>query len=111
APLAWLAWQDGRPRDVVKVADELTALLTATQGGRYRWLYLFPLLAVRLADGGTGGGVDAAPPMLAPAPHAPPGGPAAALDAACRAWDAGEADRAAEALRTALELAHELRYF
>jgi len=28
-----------------------------------------------------------------------------------RAWDAGEADPATEALRAALELAHELRYF
>jgi tetratricopeptide (TPR) repeat protein len=111
APLAWLAWQDGRPGDVVKVADELTALLTTTQGGRYRWLYLFPLLAVRLADGDTGAAAEAARQMLAPSQQALPDELTAALDVACRAWDAGEAGRAAEALRAALELAHELRYF
>jgi adenylate cyclase len=111
APLAWLAWQDGRPGDVVKVADELTALLTTTQSGRYRWLYLFPLLAVRLADGDTGAAAEAARQMLAPSQQALPDELTAALDVACRAWDAGEADRAAEALRAALELAHELRYF
>ena len=111
APLAWLAWQDGRPADVVQVADELAARLVTAPDGRYKWLYLFPLLAVRLADGDAGGAADAARQMLAPSQQALPDELAAALDAACLAWDAGEADRAAEGLRAALELAHELRYF
>jgi DNA-binding SARP family transcriptional activator len=111
APLAWLAWQDGHPAEVVKVADELTALLATSHGGRYRWLYLFPLLAVWLADGDTGGAAEAARQMLAPSQQALPDELTAALGAACRLWDAGEADRAAEGLRAALQLAHELRYF
>jgi hypothetical protein len=71
---------------------------------------LFPLLAVRLADADTGGGAEAARQMLAPSQQALPDELTAALEAACRAWDAGQADRTTEGLRAVLELAHELRY-
>ena len=53
ACLAWLAWQDGRPDDVIRLSDEIQALMATTVGsGFYQGLiYLWPLIAVHLDAG------------------------------------------------------------
>lgn len=50
---AWLAWQDGRPDEVRRLAGRI-ADINATlvgEGARYQWVHLFPVIAVRLAPG------------------------------------------------------------
>jgi adenylate cyclase len=110
---AWLAWQDGHPDEVIRLAGrvaefDLNALVT---GGRYRWIYLFPLIAARLRSGDTTAAVAAARQIIDPAQQLLPDDLMAALDAACAAWDRGEAGPAADGLAGALRLAHDLHYF
>ena len=113
AARAWLAWQDGRPDEVIRLAGriaefDLGALVT---GGRYRWIYLFPLIAARLRSGDTAAAVAAARQILDPAQQLLPDELMAALDAALAAWDGGEAAAAEERLASALRLAHQLHFF
>jgi class 3 adenylate cyclase/DNA-binding SARP family transcriptional activator len=110
---AWLAWQDGHPDEVIRLAGriaefDLSALVT---GGRYRWVYLFPLIAARLRTGDTAAAVAAARQIVDPVQQLLPDDLMAALDAACAAWDRGEAGPAADGLADALRLAHDLHYF
>ena len=113
AAQAWLAWQDGRPDEVIRLAGriaefDLDALVT---GGRYRWVNLFPLIAAQLRSGDTAAAVAAARQIVDPAQQLLPDDLMAALDAACAAWDRGEAGPAADGLADALRLAHELQFF
>jgi eukaryotic-like serine/threonine-protein kinase len=113
AAQAWLAWQDGHPDEVIRLAGriaefDLRALVT---GGRYRWVYLFPLIAARLQSGEAAAAVAAARQIVDPAQQLLPDDLMAALDAACAAWDRGEAGPAADGLADALRLAHELQFF
>jgi hypothetical protein len=102
APLAWLAWQDGRPDDVVRIAAEVDAAdevaagdeAAAGAGNRYRWVYLLPLAATYLARSDPGQAVAAVRPLLNPGQQALPGRLEAALRAACGAWDTGGRDEA-----------------
>ncbi len=45
---AWLAWQDGNPQEVLRLAGEIAKLDLTTIGSaaRYRWLHQFPVMAV-----------------------------------------------------------------
>ena len=113
AAQAWLAWQDGHPDEVIRLAGriaefDLRALVT---GGRYRWVYLFPVIAARLQSGDAAAAVAAARQIVDPAQQLLPDDLMAALDAACAAWDRGEAGPAADGLAGALRLAHDLHYF
>ena len=113
AARAWLAWQDGHPDEVIRLAGriaefDLGALVT---GGRYRWIYLFPLIAARLRSGDAAAAVAAARQIVDPAQQLLPDDLMAALDAACATWDRGEAGLAADGLAGALRLAHDLHYF
>ena len=51
--LAWLAWQDRHPDDVIKLADEIATLMTGTPdaGLYYGPVHLWPLAAVHLEAG------------------------------------------------------------
>jgi len=113
AAQAWLAWQDGHPDEVIRLAGriaefDLDALVT---GGRYRWVNLFPLIAAQLRSGDTAAAVAAARQIVDPAQQLLPDDLMAALDAACAAWDRGEAGQAADGLAGALDLAHDLHFF
>jgi adenylate cyclase len=113
AAQAWLAWQDGDPDEVIRLAGrvpefDLRALVT---GGRYRWVYLFPLIAARLQSGDVAAAVAAAGQILDPAQQLLPDELMGVLDAALAAWDGGAAAAAEERLASALQLAHELHYF
>jgi tetratricopeptide (TPR) repeat protein len=110
---SWLAWQDGHPEEVIDLAGQIAKFDPATTalGGRYRWVYLFPLIAARLRGGDAAPAFAAAREILDPSQQLLPDDLTAALDAACAVWDAGQADAAASDLAGALDLAHDLSYF
>jgi tetratricopeptide (TPR) repeat protein len=110
---AWLAWQDGRPDDVLRLADEIARYKPTTVGASigHRWVYLFPLIAARLDSGQVKGAVTAARQILDPAQQALPGDLTAVLNAASEAWDQGEPAKAAQHLDSALIAARDLNYF
>jgi class 3 adenylate cyclase len=113
APLAWLAWQDGRPDDVVAIAQ------TATDRGpsdvpnadSYKWVYLLPLAAVHLDRGDVAAAVAQAREVLGPDQQVLPDPLATAMRQACQAWEAGAPGPAVASLRAALDIAAGLGYF
>jgi hypothetical protein len=113
APLAWLAWQEGRPDDVVRTAAEADAANEGAtgSGNRYRWVYLLPLAAVYVARSDPGRAVAAVRPLLDPGQQALPDQLAAALEATCRAWDGGQRGDVAARLHEALGIARNLGFF
>jgi class 3 adenylate cyclase len=110
---SWLAWQDGHPEEVVRLAGQIAKFDPAKMafGGRHRWVHLFPLIAVRLRAGDPAAAVAAARQILAPSQQLLHDELMAALDTACAAWDNGQPDAAAADLAAALDLAHDLNYF
>ena len=110
---AWLAWQDGCPDDVMRLADEIVhaELPTAGVAAAFQWVYIFPLIAARLSAGMVKEAVTAARQLLDPAQQALPGDLTAALEAASEAWDHGEPGLAAQHLESALRLARDRNYF
>jgi adenylate cyclase len=113
APLAWLAWQDGRPEDVVAVAAQAAERgpSDVPYGDSYKWVYLLPLIAVRLERGDTEAAVAHAREVLAPGQQVLPDELAARVRQACRAWDTGSPGPAADGLRAALDIAATVGYF
>ena len=110
---AWLACQDGRPDEVIRLADQIASYQPSTINiiGAYRWVHLFPLIAVRLSAGSVNEAVTAARQLLDPAQQALPGDLTAALEAAGEAWDRGEPGLAGQRLESALLLARDRNYF
>jgi class 3 adenylate cyclase/tetratricopeptide (TPR) repeat protein/two-component SAPR family response regulator len=110
---AWLAWQDGQPDEVTRLAAEIEKLnlSTISSGAVYRWVYLFPLLAVRLRAGELELAVAAARQLIDPSQMWLPDDPTAALAAACESWDDGKRQETAEHLASALALATANAYF
>ncbi len=110
---AWLAWQDGQPDEVIRLADEIAhdEPTTVNIVGAHRWVYLFPLIAARLGAGRVDEAVTAARQVLDPAQQALPGDLAAALEAASEARDRGEPSLARQHLEAALLLARDRDYF
>jgi hypothetical protein len=110
---AWLAWQDGQPDQVIRLAAEFGEFDPDTMefGARHRWVYLFPLIAARLHVGDTAAALTAARQVLHPSQRLLPDELTAALDAACAAGAAGALDAAAAGLAGALALAHDQNYF
>ena len=113
ACLAWLAWQDGRPEDVVVLANEAGELFRPPGGPVmiYKWLYIWPLVAVRLQEGRVAQAVSAARELLEPAQQRLPDELRSIVESACLSWDKGKADAARGSLALALEMAYELRFF
>jgi adenylate cyclase len=113
----WLAWQDGRPHDVIRLSEELAELGTANTyhvaAGitPHKWIYLWPLIAARLDAGDVAAAVAAGRQLLDPAQLWLPDELDSAVGAACRAWDEGEPETSRARLTAALTLAYELRYF
>jgi hypothetical protein len=111
---AWLAWQDGRPDEVIRLSGQIAELdlTTIAAGARYQWwVYLFPLIAVRLAEEAIEAAVAAAQRVLDPTQQRLPDDLAGALEAASAAWDRDDQDAAARHLKAALDLAREHHYF
>jgi tetratricopeptide (TPR) repeat protein len=115
ACLAWLAWQDRRPDDVIKRAEEIATLLTGTPdaGLYYGPVHLWPLAAVHLEAGQLAEAVAATRRLRASTqvPASRAGADLeATLTAASQAWDAGQPDLARTSLTAALDLARGLGY-
>jgi class 3 adenylate cyclase len=110
---SWLAWQDGHPDEVIRLAGQIAKFDPARMafGSRHRWVYIFPLIAARLRAGDTAAAVAAARQILDPSQQLLPDELMAALNTACTAWDRGEVDAAEADLVGALDLAHDLNYF
>jgi adenylate cyclase len=118
---AWLAWQDGRPDEVLRLAA-LIADINPNRlgvGARYQWVHLFPVIAARLSSGtdaealaeALAEAVAAARQILAPEQQLLADDLTAALESACAAWDRGDPATARHCLTSALTRAHELHYF
>ncbi len=112
ACLAWLAWQDGRQDDVIKLSDEITGLMATTVGsGFYQGLiYLWPLIAVHLDTGNVAGAIAAGRQLLQAARPRLSGDLESVVEAASGAWEQGQPGRAGERLAAAVALARELNY-
>jgi tetratricopeptide (TPR) repeat protein len=113
AVAAWLAWQDGRPQEVIRLAAEVKQHEANLIGidGMNQWVYLFPLLAARLQAGETAAAVEAARQAIDPSQQWLPDDLTAALAAACASWDRGDQARTAELLTEALAVARARAYF
>ena len=115
ACLAWLAWQDRQPDDVIKLAEEIATLMTGIPdaGIYYGPVHLWPLAAVHLDAGQLAEAVAATRRLrdYAQPPASQQGtGLDAALAAASQAWDQDQPDLARDHLTAALDLARELGY-
>jgi class 3 adenylate cyclase/tetratricopeptide (TPR) repeat protein len=110
---AWLAWQDGRPDEVIRLAAEIenSGLSVMSFGAMYRWVYLFPLLAARLRSGETEEAVTVARRVIDPSQQMLPDDLTTALAVACQSWDQGNRAETADRLTEALALARALAYF
>jgi hypothetical protein len=110
ACLAWLAWQDRQPDDVIKLAEEITSLTTGTldAGLYYGPVHLWPLAAVHLEAGHLAEAVAATRHLRDHTQF--PAGLEAALTAASQACDQGRPDQARTHLTAALDLARDLGY-
>ena len=111
ATQAWVAWQEGRPEDVVALAGEALELWgTTVVSYPWYWLCLWPLISVRLAASQGAEAVEAARQLLVPPQQRLPDELEAAVQAAIDDWGQGKAQRAMEELGVAVELAWRLRY-
>jgi adenylate cyclase len=110
---AWLAWQDGRPDEVIRLAGEIERFDPSTFGSAvmYRWIYLFPLLAAQLQAGETEWAVTAARQIIDPSQMWLPDDLTGALAGACESWDRGHPAETTERLNEALVLARARAYF
>ncbi len=110
---AWLAWQDGRPDEVLRLAAEIESLDLTNVGSAamHGWVYLFPLLAVRLAAGATAEAVAAARRIIDPSQQLLPDDLTTALAAACASWDQGDPVAGGQHLTEALAVARARGYF
>jgi hypothetical protein len=110
---AWLAWQNGRSDEVLRLAAEIESLDLANAGsaGMQRWIYLFPVLAVRLQAGEVDGAAEAARQIIDPAQQLLSDDLMAALTEACHSQDQGNAAKTTERLTEALALARARAYF
>jgi hypothetical protein len=111
ACLAWLAWQDRHPDDVIKLAEEIAALTTGTPdaGLYYGPVHLWPLAAVHLEAGHLAEAVAATRRLR---DHTQlPADLEAGLTAASQACNQDQPDLARDHLTAALDLARDLGYF
>lgn len=110
---AWLAWQDERPDEVLRLAAQIAEINQTMigHGARYRWVYLFPVIAARQTAGAVAEAVTAARQILDPAQMLLPDELTAALESSCAAWDRADQEAASKLLATALTLARDLHFF
>ncbi len=111
ATMAWVAWKDGRPADVVAIANEALELWEAAAVSYpCKLLCLWPVIAVRLSAGQIAEAVDASRQLLMPPQIRFPDELESLLEWVVAKWDGGERDLAARKLADTLELAERLRY-
>ncbi len=71
ACLVWLAWQEREPRKLAELADGTAELLRSAAGGfaPWKWIYLWPVVAMHLSEGKVAEAVAAGLQMLEPLQH------------------------------------------
>ncbi len=114
ACLAWLAWQDKRPQDVVALANEALELWRTTTGWPAHavyWVGLWPIIAVCLSTGHVPEAVAAGRQMLETYQLRLPDELESTLGSAAMAWDQDEPELAKDKMAAALELARDLHWF
>jgi len=111
AVLSWVAWKEGRYSEVEQVAE---AVLRPTPGGEppfpFAWICLWPLIAVRLAEGRTAEAIESARELLQPPQMRLPAQLEESLAGALAAWEADKHALASERLRRSVVLAEGLRF-
>jgi predicted ATPase len=113
ACLAWLAWQEQEPRKLAVLADGTAELLRTAAGGfaPWKWIYLWPVVAMHLNEGKVADAVAAGLQMLEPSQHQFPDELESLLESAVVAWTNEKPDVAGRELARALEVAHDLDFF
>jgi tetratricopeptide (TPR) repeat protein len=113
AVAAWLAWQDGHPDEVMRLAAEVKKYERSALGtsAMYAWVYLFPLLAAHSQAGEMAEAVAAARQIIDPSQQVLPDDLTATLAAACDSWDQGDPAETARYLTEALAVARARAYF
>jgi DNA-binding SARP family transcriptional activator len=110
ACLAWLAWRDRRPADVIALADRVERLAGRGAGLLSWWVCQWPLIAVHLDAGRLSDAIGAAGALLELTEPSISGKLRAALEGAQRDWQQGEPEACRQQLAAAVALARELRY-
>jgi predicted ATPase len=111
ATLAWLAWQEDRSEDVVRLGEEALQLWgTTIVSYSWYWPCLWPMIAVRLRSGQIAEAIDAGRQLLAPPQQRLPHDLESLLQEAGAAWDQNEKRVASGKLAEALQLAVTLGY-
>jgi adenylate cyclase len=111
----WLAWQDGRPDEVIALATQIAAQNRTTYHvpdghSPHNWVFLWPLLATHLDAGNIEAAAATAVRLLEPGQLRFPDPLDTALAAACSAWSQGDPATTASILKAALAQAQALRY-
>jgi uncharacterized protein HemY len=111
ACLAWLAWQDRHPDDVIKLSEEIGTLITGIPdvGIYYGPVHLWPLTAVHLEAGHLAEAIAASRQLPAYAQRLP-ADLESDLTAAAQAWDQDQPEQARTSLAAALDRARGLGY-
>jgi hypothetical protein len=107
----WLALLKGDEDEVETLAEEAIGRLKATFWNRhFSWVWLWPLIAVRVRKGKTAEAIAAAGHLLAPPLMRMPDEIETAVESSIEAWDEGEHERAHAGLVEAVALAYEHRF-
>lgn len=111
ANMAWIASREGN----VEEADaNACAALHLWRGlplaSPFQWTALWPLIGIGLARNRTDEAIEHARALLSPVEQVLPGPVGTAVEAAVRAWDAGDARAAWAQLEHAAQLARPLGY-
>jgi DNA-binding SARP family transcriptional activator len=109
ANLGWLAYRAGDSDGAVRHGEAALAEWKSMQYP-FRWLALWPLLAVALDQGPISDAVGQARAMLDPVQQRLPEALTATLEEAIAAWDEGHAAPAREHLAEAVRLAQDMGY-
>jgi tetratricopeptide (TPR) repeat protein len=111
AVLSWVAWKEHRYSEVEQFAE---AVLRPTPGGEppfpFAWICLWPLIAVRLAEGRTAEAITAARQLLQPPQMRLPAQLEESLADALTAWEADKHALASERLRKSVVRAERLSF-
>jgi tetratricopeptide (TPR) repeat protein len=105
--LAWAAWRRGEMESARADAEACWNALVAVPAVPFFWIGVWPLLAVRLAQGEEDGCAELARRMLQPDQMKLPDDLEDPLAGAVEAWEAGDATAAGDLLRTAVARAKE----
>jgi hypothetical protein len=108
---AWLAWREGRLADAETLGRlALNVDPRQPESSAFQWVARWPLIGIALARKQHAAAINDARPLLDPSQQPPPEHLRVTIEAALRAWDAGQEDDALALLHEAASSATELGY-